>query len=200
MHISDGILSSEVVITTSLISVGFLLYSLKNLKNRKIALIAAMGAIFFISSFIHIPLGPTQIHLVLIGVIGIVIGSSVFFAILIALLLQALLLGYGGISSIGVNVFIMATPAFIIYLLTKYRFLNFFNEKIKYFLIGAIPVLVSTVLLALVLAFSKQEYEYASYTIILANLPAVLIEGFITIFLINYIKKSMPELLKEVNL
>ena len=94
----------------------------------------------------------------------------------------------------------MATPAFIIYLLTKYRFLNFFNEKIKYFLIGAIPVLVSTVLLALVLAFSKQEYEYASYTIILANLPAVLIEGFITIFLINYIKKSMPELLKEVNL
>lgn len=200
MHISDGILSSEVVITTSLISVGFLLYSLKNLKNRKIALISAMGAIFFISSFIHIPLGPTQIHLVLIGVIGIVIGSSVFFAILIALLLQALLLGYGGISSIGVNVFIMATPAFIIYLLTKYRFLNFFNEKIKYFLIGAIPVLVSTLFLALVLAFSKQEYEYASYTIILANLPAVVIEGFITIFLINYIKKSMPELLKEVNL
>jgi cobalt/nickel transport system permease protein len=200
MHISDGILSSEVVITTSLISVGFLIYSLKNLKNRKIALIAAMGAIFFISSFIHIPLGPTQIHLVLIGVIGIVIGSSVFFAILIALLLQALLLGYGGISSIGVNVFIMATPAFIIYLLTKYRFLNFFNEKIKYFLIGAIPVLVSTLFLALVLAFSKQEYEYASYTIILANLPAVVIEGFITIFLINYIKKSMPELLKEVNL
>ncbi len=200
MHISDGILSSEVVITTSLISVGFLIYSLKNLKNRKIALIAAMGAIFFISSFIHIPLGPTQIHLVLIGVIGIVIGSSVIFALLIALLLQALLLGYGGISSIGVNVFIMATPAFIIYLCTKYRFLNFFNEKIKYFLIGAIPVLVSTLFLALVLAFSKQEYEYASYTIILANLPAVVIEGFITIFLINYIKKSMPELLKEVNL
>ncbi len=200
MHISDGILSSEVVITTSLISVGFLLFSLKNLKNKNIALIAAMGAIFFIASFIHIPLGPTQIHLVLIGVIGIVIGSSVFFAILIALLLQALLLGYGGISSIGVNVFIMATPAFIIYLLTKYKILNFFNEKIKYFLIGAIPVLISTLFLALVLAFSKQEYEYASYTIILANFPAVIIEGFITIFLINYIKKSMPELLKEVNL
>jgi len=200
MHISDGILSSDVVIATSLVSVACLLYSLKNLKNKNIALISAMSAIFFISSFIHIPLGPTQIHLVLIGIIGIIIGSSVFFAILIALLLQALLLGFGGISSIGANLFIMALPSYLIYLLVKSKILNFLSLKIKYFMIGFLPVLFSTTFLALVLAFSKEEYQYASYTVFLANVPAMVIEGLVTIFLINYIKKAMPELLKGVEL
>ncbi|XPV69211.1 MAG: cobalt transporter CbiM [Halarcobacter sp.] len=200
MHISDGILSSDVVIVTSVISCGLLIYSLKNLKNKNIAHIAAMGAVFFIASFIHIPLGPTQIHLVLTGVIGLIIGSSVFFSLFIALLLQALLLGYGGLSSLGANLLIMALPAYIIYLIAKSQVLNFLNEKIRYFLIGFIPVLISTILLALVLALSKQEYIYASYTIVLANTPAMVIEGLITMFLINYIKKSMPELLNGVKI
>lgn len=200
MHISDGILSSDVVIVSSVISCGLVLYSLKNLKNKNIAHISAMSAIFFIASFIHIPLGPTQIHLVLLGVIGTIIGSSVFFSLLIALLLQALLLGYGGISSLGANLLVMALPAYITYLLIKIKFLNFFNEKIKYFLIGFLPILMSTILLALVLVLSKQEYIYASYTIVLANIPAMIIEGLITMFLINYIRKAMPELLEEVNI
>ncbi len=82
--------------------------------------------LFFIASFIHIPLGPTQIHLVLIGIIGIVLGSSVFLAILIALLLQATLLGFGGLTSLGANLIIMALPSFIIYSLVKLGALNFF--------------------------------------------------------------------------
>lgn len=200
MHISDGILSSEVVMVTSAISVGLVLYSLKTLKNSNIAIVAAMGAIFFIASFIHIPLGPTQIHLVLIGILGIILGSSVFISILIALLLQATLLGYGGLTSLGANLIIMALPAFLIYLIVKSRVLNFLSEKIKYFSIGFLSVLLSTLLLALILAFSKEEYLYAAYTIVFANIPAMVIEGLVTLFLINYLKKSMPEILEEVNL
>ncbi len=200
MHISDGILSSEVVITTSIISVALVAYSLKDIKNKNIAIISAMGAIFFIASFIHIPLGPTQIHLVLIGIIGIILGSQVFLALLVALLLQATLLGFGGLSSLGANLIIMALPAFIIYILVRMKLLNFLNEKLKYFMIGFIPVFLSTLLLALILALSKDEYILASYTILLANIPAMIIEGLVTLFLINYLKKSMPELLKGVNL
>ena len=200
MHISDGILSSEVVIASSAISFGFILYSLKTLKNSNIAIVAAMGAIFFIASFIHIPLGPTQIHLVLIGVIGLVLGPSVFLAILIALLLQATLLGYGGLSSLGANLIIMALPAFIIYICVKNGLLSFLSDKFKYFAIGFLSVLLATLFLALILAFSKDEYLYASYTILFANIPAMIIEGLVTLFLINYLKKSIPELLKEVNI
>ncbi len=200
MHISDGILSSEVVIATSIISLGLIAVSLKNLKNKNIALISAMSAIFFIASFIHIPLGPTQVHLVLIGVIGILLGSGVFLAIAIALLLQATLLGYGGLSSLGANIIIMALPGYLIYLLTKSGVLNLLNEKIKYFAIGFVSVFLATIFLCLILVLAKQEYLLAAYTIILANIPAMVIEGLVTLFLINYLKKSMPDILKEVNL
>lgn len=200
MHISDGILSSEVIISTSIIGVGFVLYSLKTIKNKNIAIVSAMSAIFFIASFIHIPLGPTQIHLVLIGVIGIILGSSVFLALLIALLLQATLLGYGGLTSLGANLFIMALPSYLIYLLVKNRFLDFMSYKLKYFFIGFLPVLLSTIFLALILSLSKEEYLYASYTIIFVNIPAMIIEGLITLFLINYLNKAMPELLGDINL
>lgn len=200
MHISDGILTSEVIIATSIISVGFLFYSIKTLKDKNIALVSAMGAIFFIASFVHIPLGPTQIHLILIGIIGILLGSQVFLAILIALILQATLLGYGGLTSLGANLFIMALPAFIIYILVKKGLLNFLGDKLKYFFIGFLSVFLATIFLALILSLSKEEYLYASYTIILANIPAMIVEGLITLFLVNYLKRSIPEFLKEVNI
>lgn len=200
MHISDGILSSEVVIVTSAISLGLILYSLKDLKNKNIALISAMSAIFFISSFVHIPLGPTQIHLILIGLIGILLGNGVFLAIAIALLLQATLLGYGGLSSLGANVIIMALPAYLIYFFIKIGLLNFLNEKIRYFSVGFLSVFIATLFLCLILVFAKDEYLYVAYTILLANIPAMIIEGLVTLFLINYLKKSVPDLLKEVGL
>lgn len=200
MHISDGILNSEIVIATSLIGVALLAYSIKNLKNENIAILSAMSAMFFIASFIHIPLGPTQIHLILIGVIGVLLGSSVFLAVLIALLLQAVLLGYGGLTSLGANLIIMALPAFLIHLIVKNGLLNFLSQKIKYFTIGFLAVFLSTIFLAFILILAKDEYFYVSLTVIAANIPAMLIEGFVTLFLINYVKKAMPQLLEKVNL
>ena len=200
MHISDGILNSDMVIATSLIGVALLAYSIKSLKNENIAILSAMSAMFFIASFIHIPLGPTQIHLILIGLIGVLLGSGVFLAILIALLLQAVLLGYGGLTSLGANLIIMALPAFIIHLIVKNGLLNFLSLKIKYFAIGFLAVFLSTIFLALILILAKDEYFYVSLTVITANIPAMLIEGFVTLFLINYVKKAMPQLLEKVNL
>ena len=200
MHVSDGILTSEVTITTAVIAVGLLIYSFKDLKNKNIAIVSAMSAVFFIASFVHIPLGFVQIHLVLIGIIGIILGAQVFLAIFIALLLQATLLGYGGISSLGANLIIMSLPAYLIFLASKMGLLNFFSLKIKYFMIGFLAVLLSSLFLALILALSKEEYLYASYTIILTNVPAMFIEGLITLFLINYLKKSIPDLLDEAKI
>ncbi len=200
MHISDGILTAPTVIATSVVGFGLVIYSLKHLKNDAMALVAAMSAMFFISSFIHIPLGPTQIHLIMIGVIGILLGGRVFLAVFIALLLQATLLGYGGLSSLGANLLIMGLPAFIIYLLVSKGALNSFSLKIRYFLIGFIPIFLATLFMALLLAVSKEEYLYVAYTIFAANIPVMVIEGLVTLFLINYLKKSIPWVLKEAKL
>ena len=151
MHISDGILSSEVAISTAVISGAFLLYSLKGIKNKNIALISAMTALFFIASFVHIPLGFVQIHLLLIGIIGIILGFSDFFGnFLLHFYFKEFLLGYGGITSLGANILIMSLPGVFIFYIFKLKLLNFFNEKIKYFMVGFLSVLFSTILLALV--------------------------------------------------
>ena len=94
MHISDGVLSLEATVVVSAISVIALAKAIKELKNDDISITAVASAMFFIASFIHIPFGVTQIHLILLGVIGILISWSSFVAIFVALLLQALLLGY----------------------------------------------------------------------------------------------------------
>ncbi|MDN5113134.1 cobalt transporter CbiM [Aliarcobacter butzleri] len=200
MHISDGIISIEVATVSAVVTLAFCVYSFKNLTNEKIALVASMSALFFVTSFIHIPFGVTQIHLMLIGFIGIFLGSLAFISIAIALILQALLLGFGGISSLGANILVMALPAYLVYLIFKLEILKKLNEKVKFFLVGFLGVFISSLLLFTVLVFSKDEYLAVAYSIIAVNIPTMILEGIVTMFLLLYIKKSMPKLLKETSL
>ncbi|MFX4210852.1 cobalt transporter CbiM [Aliarcobacter butzleri] len=200
MHISDGIISIEVATVSAVATLAFCVYSFKNLTNEKIALVASMSALFFVTSFIHIPFGVTQIHLMLIGFIGIFLGSVAFISIAIALILQALLLGFGGLSSFGANILVMALPAYLVYLIFKLEILKKLNEKVKFFLVGFLGVFISSLLLFTVLVFSKDEYLAVAYSIIAVNIPTMILEGIVTMFLLFYIKKSMPKLLKETSL
>ena len=196
MHIADGVLTLESTVTVSAISLVCLYVSIKSIKDEKITLAAAMSAMFFIATFIHIPLGVTQIHLVLIGVIGILIGWMSFISIFIALVLQALLLGYGGVVSLGVNLFVMGMPAIIVYYLYNMEITNKLNEKVKFFLVGFLGTFFATLFLAIILLFSKPEYEYASYTIFIVDSGAMVIEGIISMFLLQFFKKTYPKILK----
>lgn len=200
MHISDGIISIEVATVSAVATLAFCVYSFKNLTNEKIALVASMSALFFVTSFIHIPFGVTQIHLMLIGFIGIFLGSLAFISIAIALILQALLLGFGGLSSLGANILVMALPAYLVYLIFKLEILKRLNEKVKFFLVGFLGVFISSLLLFSVLVFSKDEYLAVAYSIIAVNISTMILEGIVTMFLLLYIKKSMPKLLKETSL
>lgn len=200
MHISDGIISVEVAITTGVVATLFCAYALKKLSNEKIALVAALSALFFVTSFIHIPFGPTQIHLMLLGFIGIFLGNLAFLSISIALILQALLLGFGGLTSLGANIVIMAMPAFVVYLIFKLNIMKKINEKIRFFLVGFIGVFISSIFLFIILVLSKEEYLAVGYSVIAVNIPTMILEGIITLFLLLYIKKVMPTLLKDTSL
>lgn len=200
MHISDGVISVEVAAITAVVSLALCFYSFKNLTNEKIAMVASMSALFFITSFIHIPFGVTQIHLMLIGFIGIFLGSLAFLAVAIALILQALLLGFGGLSALGANILIMSLPAYLVYLIFKLEVLKKLNEKLRFFLVGFLGVFLSSLLLFFVLVFSKDEYLALAYTTIVVNIPTMILEGLVTMFLFLYIKKSMPKLTKETSL
>jgi len=196
MHISDGVLSLESTVVVSAISLIALVKAVKELKDEDISITAVASAMFFIASFIHIPFGVTQIHLILLGVIGILISWSSFVAIFVALLLQALLLGYGGIASLGVNLFVMAAPAVIVSYLYQTKFVQNLNDKIKYFLVGFTGTFFATVFLTVILYFSKEEYEYAAFTIFSVNIITMIIEGIVSMFLLLFIKKVYPKILK----
>ena len=195
MHISDGVLGLETTLIVSVISLIALVKAVRELKNEDISLTSVASAMFFIASFIHIPFGVTQIHLILLGVIGIFLGLSSFIAILIALILQALLLGYGGVASIGVNLFVMAAPALIIYHINKTEIFLRINEKVRFFLIGFLGAFFATLFLVLILYFSKPQYEWAAYSIFGVNIITMIIEGFVSMFLLMFIKKTYPKLL-----
>ncbi len=197
MHISDGVLGLETTLIVSVISLIALVKAVRELKNEDISLTSVASAMFFIASFIHIPFGVTQIHLILLGVIGILISWSSFVAIFIALLLQALLLGYGGITSLGVNLFVMATPAVIVYYINKNEIFSKINEKVRFFLIGFLGTFFATLFLVLILYFSKTEYEWAAYSIFTVNLFTMTIEGFVSMFLLMFIKKVYPKILEN---
>ncbi len=196
MHIADGILALKETVAISTVSAGLFYIGLKKLDHEKVPLAAVCSAMFFIASFIHIPFGVTQVHLTLVGIIGIFLGFSSFVPIFIALILQALLLGYGGISSIGVNLFIMAMPALIVYYLYHRELFQRLNDKIKFFLVGFLGVFFSTLFLTVILFLSKQEYEFAAVTIFTVNSIGMLVEGFVSMFLLLFLQKVYPQILK----
>jgi len=196
MHISDGVLSLESTIVVSAISFIALIKAIKELKNEEISLTAVASAMFFIASFIHIPFGVTQIHLILLGVIGILISWSSFVAIFVALLLQALLLGYGGVASLGVNLFIMAMPAVIVHKIYHTQLFSKLKDKVKFFLVGFIGTFFATLFITIILYFSNDEYNYAAFTLFSVNIITMIIEGIVSMFLLLFIKKVYPKVLK----
>lgn len=197
MHIADGVLGFEATIVVSTISAIALFKAIKELKNEDISITAVCSAMFFIASFIHIPFGVTQIHLILLGVIGILISWSSLVSIFVALLLQALLLGYGGISSLGVNLFIMAMPAVIIYYLYNLQIIKNLNDKIKFFLVGFLGTFFATLFLTMILYFSKEEFNYVAFSIFGVNIITMVIEGIVSMFLLLFIKKVYPKILEN---
>ncbi len=125
MHISEGILSGPVLLGGAILSAGGIGLGLKQINTTDLPKVAILSSGFFVASLIHIPVGPTSAHLLLNGLIGLILGFKAFPAIFVALLLQALLFQFGGLTTLGVNTFNMATPAVLSY----YLFRNLLKRK-----------------------------------------------------------------------
>jgi ABC-type Co2+ transport system permease subunit len=83
------------------------------LRDEEIPRIALLTAAFFIASSIHVRVGPTTIHLLLNGLVGVLLGTRAPLALVVALALQAVLLGHGGYQALGINTCIVTLPALL---------------------------------------------------------------------------------------
>jgi len=198
MHISEGVLNPQILIGGTIVSTLIVTYALKKLKNEEIPLVAVFSALFFLASFIHIPVGPASVHLILNGIIGAILGIRAFIAIGIALLLQGLLFGYGGVSTLGINTFNLALPALIGFVIFSLHIENPMFKKIKFFFVGFLPIIVSALMLSLTLSFNGEALIPAAKVAFFANMPVMFIEGFITMFALLFLEKVYPSIFKEI--
>jgi len=195
MHISEGILSAPILLGgASLTAVGTVI-GLKKLDLDRIMEVSMLTATFFVASLIHVPIGPASIHLVLNGLLGIMLGWACFPAILVGLLLQAVFFQYGGLMVLGVNAVNMALPAVLCFYLTRPLLNSEKSRPLAGFIAGSGAILLSAVLMALSLAFTDAGFLATAKITVLANIPIMVIEGFITMFIVSFIGRVHPELL-----
>jgi cobalt/nickel transport system permease protein len=196
MHISEGVLSGPVLISGGAMAAAGTAIGLKKLDYDRIAQAAILSAAFFVASLIHVPIGPSNAHLILNGLVGLLLGWAAFPAILVALVLQAMLFQFGGITALGVNTMIMALPAVICYLI----FSRFLHKKpllalSAAFACGFLSVLFGAVILGLALIFTEENFFAVTAVVIAGHIPVMIIEGVITAVCVSFLKKVQPAML-----
>jgi len=197
MHISEGILSAPVLVTGAALTATAVAYSLKKMEHKEVPKVAILSSVFFVASLIHVPLGPSSVHLILNGVIGVLLSWAAFPAILVALALQGVLFQFGGITTLGVNTFNMAFPAIICFYLFNrgVRGKNNFVALSLAFVCGFLAVLLSGVMVAAALVFTGEQFIQVAKLVIIAHLPVMILEGVLTVFCIGFLRKVRPEIL-----
>lgn len=198
MHISEGVLSAPVLVAGGALAAAGTAYAVKKMDYDRVPQVALVSCAFFVASFIHLPLGPASVHLVLNGLTGILLGWAAFPAILVALFLQGILFQFGGLTTLGVNTLNMALPAVVCYILFG-RFVRGSNPLLSAcsaFACGALAVLLGGLMLALSLVWSEESFLAVAKVTLLAHLPVMIIEGIITTLIVGFLKKVKPELLE----
>ena len=113
-----------------------------------------------------------SVHLILNGLLGAILGFAAFPAICVALLLQAVLFQYGGLTVLGVNTLDMALPAVVCYLAFR-PFLGAggWVRSVGAFCCGFLAVLLAGGLTALALALSGEAFFATAKVILVAHGP-----------------------------
>jgi len=197
MHISEGILSAPVLVAGAALAAAGVAVGLKKMDPDAIPRVAVLSSGFFVASLIHVPIGPSSIHLIVNGINGLLLGWQCFPSIFIALTLQAILFQFGGITVLGVNTVNMALPGVICYYLFRgpvthgRRIISLASA----FACGFLAVFFSAILVALSLVWAEESFTAVAELIVVAHLPVMVIEGLITLFCVAFLKRVKPELL-----
>ncbi len=196
MHISEGVLAVPVLLAGAGVTVIGLGIGLKKIDAKKVPEVSLLSATFFVASLIHVPIGPSNAHLVLNGLLGVLLGWGAFPAIFIGLFLQAILFQFGGLTTLGINTANMAIPAVVFGILAK-RFISLKHPIFSSVILGilsAVALFFAGLLVALSLWFSGKSFLLASKLILLAHIPIAVVEGIITAGIIRFLLKVKPEI------
>ncbi len=194
MHISEGVLSTPVLAGGAVLAVISLAYAVKKLLWEHIMTVGVLSSAFFVASLIHIPVGPGSVHLVLNGLMGAILGVTALPAIAVALILQALLFQFGGITTLGLNICIMGFPAVLCGMIFRHWLRPPHPNLLAAFLCGACAVAGSALLVAAALIFSGEEFMATAIVLVTNHIPIMLLEGVITAIAVRFLSRVLPSL------
>lgn len=222
MHIPDGYLSPSVCAVMYGASVPFWAVALGKVKRafntRLVPLLSAMSAFSFVIMMFNVPLpGGTTGHAVGMGVAAVVLGPwASTLAISLAIFIQAIFFGDGGITTFGANCFNMAIVgclvAYLIYRVVAGRSpLISSRRTIAAAAAGYVAINASALCAAFELGIEPSLFRtatgvplYAPYPLHIA-VPAMMVghltfAGFAELVIsgsvIAYLQRTRPELLK----
>jgi cobalt/nickel transport system permease protein len=198
MHIADGVLPTSVAVAGYILSGGILAVSLRKISREDYPKIALMSSAFFVASLIHVPLGPTSVHLLLPGVVGIVLGNMSFIAITLGLTLQCVLFQFGGITALGANSLMMGLPALFagwFFHLAARKISSPIGVSIIAGISGMLGVVLAGIILALLLFLSGEAFLNIAKIVLLAHIPIAIIEGIVAAAMVSFLRKAKPELI-----
>lgn len=215
MHIPDGYLSPQTYVPLYAIFIGAVGLAVKKLKAKlTVKLVPFLGmasAFAFLIMMFNIPIpGGSTGHAVGAAIIALILGPwAAITSVSVALIIQALVFGDGGITAIGANCFnmavIMPITAIAVFKLIAGKTQNIVRLNMAAFFSGYISLNVTAILTAfqfgiqpLIATSANGQPLYAPYPLKVA-LPAMalehlilfgFIEGLVTLLLFNYFIKS----------
>ena len=196
-HIPDGLLSVPVLAGGGVAAAAAVGVAMHRIEEARIPEIAILAAMFFVVSLFAVPVGPSSVHLLLSGLMGLTIGLATFPAVMVGLLLQSLLFGFGGLTALGVNTVNIALPGVVFgwLFLPLVRRLAPVPAATAAFVCAALSVAGTGAGVAVALALSSSDYVPAAKVIGATYLPLMLAEGAITAFAVLFLKRVRPETL-----
>ena len=200
MHILDGVLGTPVVAVSSVAAVGLVGWSVKGTEEKEVPKIALMSALFFVGSLVHVNLGGSSVHLLLSGIIGLMLGRRTPVAVSIALILQLLILQFGGLTSLGANIIDVSVPAMLIGALVRpYLGKSYGQDLAIGAASGGLSVILTVIFVSIMLIESNMRFGFGPFSaitgLLVGHIPVMVIEAVVTAFAVAIIMKARPDIL-----
>ncbi len=142
-------------------------------------------------------LGPSAIHPLFSGLLGVMLGRRAPLAIFVGLLLQAVLFQHGGLTTLGANTMMLSIPALLSHKL--FHRLDKHPVFLRGAFVGGLSVAITVVLLIFLLFLTDPRFGEGVMSVInlllVGHIPLVLIEALVTGSALQLIQKSKPEIL-----
>jgi cobalt/nickel transport system permease protein len=208
VHVPDGFLSPQTYVPAYLAAAGAWAYAARRLRRELdetlLPRLAVLSALSFALMSVMLPLpGGTSVHASGVGILAVVLGPWLTFAtVSLVLLLQALLLGAGGVTVLPANALAMGLAGSAAACL-GYRLVGRFGERAGLFAAGWLATVVPAALLATLLGIQPAIAQSADGQPLFfpfglsVTLPAVLLphaalgvaEGLLTVLVVSFLRR-----------